>query len=815
MDKSIWGLFDQIRGELPTHEYGITLSILIYLRWLDFQDAEQESIAAFDDSDYTPVLPSNLQWRNWCNLPPEELNDLFKERLPRALEQTAVLKNNPLSAHLNRIAPVVEGISRLSERSLLLIIQWLAAQPFETPSDRRQLLDVLDSILEKSSDKYSGEFRTPKGVSQLLIHLASPKPGDRIYDPCFGSAGLLTMACDYVLINDKEKYRRSGSHNLSVYGIEININSYVIGLTRLALSDVDDPRLEYGNSLERMASDSPQRDGYDIVVANPPFGMRVDRIGLEHFPILTNDATGLFIQHALSQLKPGGRAAIVVPEGFLFRGGAEQRLRRMLLEEHTVEAVVSLPEKTFMPFAAIRASILVIQRGGKTDQIQMIDAESFFWKDASSGIPSDLWDKSTEKFSIDSIPTKSDNRRWLVAVDSLKEIEWDFTVKRRDQSSLDKILSSLKGDVELTTLKEVSQVISGRSIRSSELLDKPADETRIPYIRIKDIQRNEAIKGSSWLSIEASEAIDPKTKLRAGDVLLSKSGTIGKSGIVRNGAVGAIAAHGLYVIRTNQDLLDPHFLVAYLNSKDCKTWLNDRTRGATVKHLSKSILEEFPIPLPSIQLQQKISKQFKNYKVDVLSYLSQLVSEDQDDSNASSINEWINRCLSIFENEDTSPTGKVDLQLLDLFSKESTPIKLCSECGNPYYLDYSDSHIDPPYNYAKGIETHCLACWLDVGPNSEDLEYYREKSPLIDWLLSINKVLQNFNNLNSIPIGPSLLGILQDSLRLLDDALLEIKGHLPNEEKARELTNAIINCIESNCNSLFEFVELTYCHPPR
>ena len=113
---------------------------------------------------------------------------------------------------------------------------------------------------------------------------------------------------------------------------------------RLALAGIGDPQLELGNSLERMPADSPQREGFDVVLANPPFGARFDGAGLDHYPVQTGDATGLFVQHALGQLRPGGRAVIVVPAGFLFRSGPMQRLRCLLLEQHTLDAVVSLSE---------------------------------------------------------------------------------------------------------------------------------------------------------------------------------------------------------------------------------------------------------------------------------------------------------------------------------------------------------------------------------------------------------------------------------------------------------------------------------------
>ena len=299
---------------LEEHYISLALAGLIYLRWADFQESEQEAIAVFDDTDYQPVMPASLHWRSWQSLPPTELRELFVHQLPRALAPLNNSRHDSLATHLHRVVPAVEKLGTLRPQSLHGLISWLADQPFETPSDRRALLEIFDSILDKLTGKYSASFPTPAAVTRLLIEAAAPKAGDRVYDPCFGYAGLLTAACDYVIHNGKDRFGRGSAPAVTILGVEYGPHSYVIGLARLALVGVDDPHLELGNSLERISPSNPQRDGFDVVLVNPPWGMRADPVGLDHYPVRTNDVTGLFIQHALSQLRTGGRAAIVVPK---------------------------------------------------------------------------------------------------------------------------------------------------------------------------------------------------------------------------------------------------------------------------------------------------------------------------------------------------------------------------------------------------------------------------------------------------------------------------------------------------------------------
>jgi len=781
----IWQVLDHLRDELPAHDVPVTLAALLYLRWADFQEAEQEAIAAFDEADYDPVLPAALHWRSWYDLPPHDLPELFSDRLAPALERLNNSRHNPLATHLHRIASAVKDLGRLSPHALEALIHWLAQQPFETPSDRRALLDVFDALLDRVPDKSFSEFRTPAAIVSLLVELAAPAPGDRVYDPCFGTAGLLTAACDHVLRKGKDRFSRNGGPGLMVSGVELNADAFVIGLTRLALAGVDDPQLELGNSLERTPPNNPQQDGFDIVLANPPWGMRVQPAGLDHFPVRTTDTTGLFIQHALTQLRPEGRAVLVVPEGFLFRGGPERKLRRMLVEQHTVEAVVSLPAGAFLPHTGIKASVLLLRRGGLTKHIRMVDAEFYFEK-GKGRKPATIQPEQIQKLAKEiRTPTPSRNC-WDVDIESLAEVDWDFTPKRRDRSGLLSILDSLRSEVDVLPLKECCKISRGRIFPRDQLLDEPPprptaweqaslfpetntvrqrtlfDAPIIPYVRIKDVQRGQASRGSSWLSPDAAASVDARWKLKAGDVLLSKSGTIGKAGVVRNGAVGAVAASGLFVLRPDQDRLDPHFLLAYFDSSECRAWLDDKARGATIRHLSRRILGEMPVPLPPLQIQQRVATQHRGHGVDVLAFLAQLLTQGEDDP----IAQWLDKAATGLPLDVDAVDDPLDLAPLD---------RLASEVREIRNRVAHDSRGD---------------------------------SALAAWILAFNEAVSGLRGVRAIPQGPGLLSVLQESVRALKATMPLIAGHLPNEAKARSLTRLVSTWLDRACSALLGKVKV-------
>jgi type I restriction enzyme M protein len=785
---NIWKFFRPVWDEsgLPDRDLPIILAALIYLRWADFQEAELEAIAAFDDTDYEPALPAGLHWRTWYELSPQEQQRFFDNRLSAALERLNNSRKNNLATHLHHIAPAVRKLGKVSPHSLGTMIHWLAEQPFETPTDRRAMLDMFDIVLEKTLHKHTHEFRTPDSVVRLMVALAAPVFGDRIYDPCFGSAGLLTGACDYVMKTEKDRFSRSGAPLLNVYGVELNQDTYLIALIRLALAGIDNPNLELGSSLERQVSGNSQRDGFDVVLADPPWGMRVNPAGLDHFPINTTDVTGLFIQHALSQLRPEGRAVIVVPQGFLFRSGPEQRLRRLLLEQHEVEAIVALPETTFLPYTAIRASLLVLRRNGPTKRIRMADAEPLFTKSKGKR-PAVLHDEKIEEFCRSLRMPKADQYCWDVEVDSLAEVDWDFTPKRRDQSGLIGVMTSLRSEIDVVPLKTCCLILSGRAVKSDELIDEPPvrlspgqtslfperqvmqkslfETPVIPYIRIQDIRQGQATKGSSWLTREAASSVDAKAKLKTGDVLLSKSGTIGKAGVVRNGGVGAVAANGFFILRPDLNRLDPQFLLVYLTSRECRSWLDERARGATIRHLSKHILDEMPVPLPPLQIQQRVATQHREHGTDVLANLLQLLIEGEDDP----IAEWVDAALQYLESVKNVGTKENDV----------TPLMHSQLLGD------------------KFTEIRNRSAHQDISQN-----------PLAPWIIALADVADALRNSDETPPGPAFYSLLQQAAHALHRAEALITGHLPTENKARELARVMADRIEKAMTALADDIRI-------
>ncbi len=826
---------------MPAHEIGVALAALIFLRWADFEEAEREAIAAFDDVNFEPVLPAKFHWRSWCNIhDPRDLERLFRE-LPSALDRFSNSRHDAMATQLHRVAPAVEKLTRFPTDTLAKLIYWLSDQPFETPKDRRALRDVLDFVLQNTYDKFAGQFFTPSQVATLMVGLAKPRSGESVYDPCFGSAGLLTAALENVEHRDHLQLGGAtyapGKQSLHLAGVEINHDAYIVGMTRLVLSGVNDPQIELGNSLERVPSNNPNSDGYDIVFANPPWGMKVELYGLDHYPIPTKDSSSLFLQHAISQLRPGGRAVIVVPPSLLFRSGREQDLRRWLAEEHSIEFVVSIPRGAFAPHTSIETCLIMIRRGTPTKSVRFVDGSAIFESQRGrvDGLRT-IRPLVEEFFKRIDEPAK-DRFNWDVAIEELRELDYDLTPKRRDRSGLELILDSLPKEARVLQLKECCIVSTGRNIRSSDLTEfppksnyEPSGQTLfpdieqaeinpqrafefadnpVPYIRIRDVEKGHATRGSLWLMPAAASTIESRWKLRAGDILLSKSGTIGKAGIVRNGAVGAIAANGFFVIRVKEGTIDPHYLLAYLQSTEANAWLEDRARGAAAKHLSVASIGELPIALPPLQIQQRIAEQHRKFGVDALTYLAELLTEDDSGSLASELNDWVSANLKRIENYEGEPASQSVLEVLEEVADSRCPINVCNDCKHPYYLDYSTNYIEPPTDYAKGIETQCLECWMGLEPRADHVDCFEDETPIGPWVIEFRRVTRPLEGISSIPDPTALVGILQRVASNVRDSASLITGNLPNQERARLLTGRIVNLLDQFTRTLVEDATLS------
>ena len=257
-----------------------------------------------------------------------------------------------------------------------------------------------------------GQFRTPRHVIRALVRLVDPRIGETVYDPAAGTAGFLVGAWDHVRLANSspdgiEEIEAEGKtirrglgdtlsrdavrqlHTATFHGADVDPQMVRLATMNLTLRGLDRVRILRRDALTRPLDRAAKAEigfpagGFDVVLANPPFSGRLDRDRIVEDVKVGNTAQTelLFLQYMLNHLKPGGRCGVVVPEGVLFGGsGAHKELRRKLVENNAIEAVLSLPSGVFNPYSPVKTSMLVFRKGGATERVMFLHADSDGYK---------------------------------------------------------------------------------------------------------------------------------------------------------------------------------------------------------------------------------------------------------------------------------------------------------------------------------------------------------------------------------------------------------------------------------------------------
>lgn len=248
----VWELLvrTRIKGQgSPLVEVIAPLAGLLVLRWAAFVEAEHEAIASFDETRFLTVLPAVLRQPAWVQ--PETLG-------VGLLDALATLRRSdvPHIRYATTVAPVIRELAKRDPELLGRLLSWVAGFPFETAEGRDAAATAFDDLLAsvvREQGRFGGEFTTPQNVGELMVQLVDPRPGDRVYDPCFGVGGLLVASARRLRAGAKtesakhwEDVRVNG-----IFGVEINSASFAIGLCRVVLAGIEKPGLELGDALER------------------------------------------------------------------------------------------------------------------------------------------------------------------------------------------------------------------------------------------------------------------------------------------------------------------------------------------------------------------------------------------------------------------------------------------------------------------------------------------------------------------------------------------------------------------------------------
>ncbi|WP_417326912.1 type I restriction-modification system subunit M [Halarcobacter sp.] len=353
------------------------ISQIVWLIFLKiFDDKEQEW--KITNSKYKSPLQSRFQWSNWAKDPEgitgDELIDFVNNDLFPSLKKLAITAG--VSEHGRVVGTLFEDAYNYMKSGTLLrqVINAIEEDvDFNSSKDRHLFNDIYEKILaDLQSAGNAGEYYTPRAVTQFIVDMIDPQLGESVMDTSCGTGGFLTCAIEHL----KKQVKTTEDSEIlsnSIHGVEKKPLPHMLAMTNMMLHGIDVPsNIKHDNTLSRPLKDYGPKDRVDIIITNPPFGgMEEDGIEKNFLKkYQTRETADLFMALIMHILKHDtGKAAVVLPDGFLFGEGVKTTLKRELLEEFNLHTIVRLPKGVFSPYTSINTNIIFFEKGEPTKEV--------------------------------------------------------------------------------------------------------------------------------------------------------------------------------------------------------------------------------------------------------------------------------------------------------------------------------------------------------------------------------------------------------------------------------------------------------------
>ncbi|MGE5403714.1 MAG: type I restriction-modification system subunit M [Candidatus Saccharibacteria bacterium] len=352
------------------------LTYLLFIKGLDEVETRREKESVVLGIQFTPTFPASqqeLRWNQFKNKPAEKMYEIVSQRVFTFIKNLHGNKDSAYSQYMS------DAIFMIPTPQLLeKIVTGLDEIPM---NDRDTKGDLYEYLLSKvATAGTNGQFRTPRHIIKMMVELTKPVPEDIIADPAAGSAGFLVAANEYLRDNHPDLFTdhklREHFNNDMFFGFDMDRTMLRIGAMNMMLHGVENPNIEYRDSLSEQNLDSSK---YTLILANPPFKGSLDYEAVSSDLLKvskTKNTELLFIALFLRMLKIGGRCASIVPDGVLFgSSNAHKQLRKELIERHRLQAVISMPSGVFKPYAGVSTAVIVFTKtgAGGTDQVWFYD----------------------------------------------------------------------------------------------------------------------------------------------------------------------------------------------------------------------------------------------------------------------------------------------------------------------------------------------------------------------------------------------------------------------------------------------------------
>lgn len=455
-------------------DYVEQTSWVLFLKYLDDLEKDKKTAAELTGKAYTNIIAKEYQWNAWATpktkdgkldhhkaLSGDDLKDFVDHKLFPYLKKfkTEAESADTIEYKIGEIFSELKNKIQ-SGYNLREVINLIDQLRFRTHAEKHEMSHLYEGKIQNmgNAGRNGGEYYTPRPLIKTIIKVVEPKIGDKIYDGAAGSAGFLCEAFDYLKSSKGLTSKETEIlQKKTFYGKEKKSLAYIIGIMNMILHGVEAPNIIHTNTLAENLADIQEKDRYDVVLANPPFGGKERAEVQQNFPIKTGETASLFLQHFIKILKAGGKAGVVIKNTFLSNtDNASISLRKLLLESCNLHTVLDLPAGTFTG-AGVKTVVLFFEKGSATKKVWFYQLNL----DRNLGKTNALNENDLADF-VKLQKTKADsNNSWTVNVKDIDQTTFDLSAKNPNK----------KEEVILRKPQEILEEMKALDEESAEILD--------------------------------------------------------------------------------------------------------------------------------------------------------------------------------------------------------------------------------------------------------------------------------------------------------------------------------------------------------
>ncbi len=441
----------------------------LFIKGLDDKETIDEREVVFLGLPYEGLFPSDKQHLRWSNFKNFEASEMYKVVSEEVFPFIKKLHGNGESAYAKYMSDAIFKIP--TPLMLSKIVDGIDNIDMEQDKDTKG--DLYEYLLSKvATAGTNGQFRTPRHIINMMVKLMKPTPQDKIADPAAGSAGFLVSSQQYLRDNHNDLFLVQGLkehfHNDMFYGFDMDRTMLRIGAMNMMLHGVDNPNIEYKDSLSEVNTDA---DKFTLVLANPPFKGSLDyeAVSADLLKVTKTKKTELlFLALFLRILKTGGRCASIVPDGVLFGStGGHKSIRKEIVENHKLEAIISMPSGVFKPYAGVSTAIMIFTKTGTggTDKVWFYDmkADGYSLDDKRNPIEENDIEDIVQRFNNlkEEVNRKRTEQSFFVDMEEIRENGYDLSINKYKEIEYEEVVYDAPSVILGRVKKLEEEIIQG------------------------------------------------------------------------------------------------------------------------------------------------------------------------------------------------------------------------------------------------------------------------------------------------------------------------------------------------------------------